>query len=302
MSSSLTLAVIGDIHGLWDATDVAFFNAATSYDCILFVGDLPRRTGGLKTARRIAGLHRRALLIPGNHDGCTLPQLLAEVQHRARLAHLLSYGQERRMKRLSQALGAVTVTGYRLHRLEIGGRSWGIIATRPHAMGGDRLYFQPFLARRYGIQSMADSTALLRRLIDQGPRDLILLAHNGPLGLGSSPESIWGCDFDPSRGDFGEPDLRAAIDYARDNGRRVHLVVGGHMHHAFSRSRRRYWCLRQDGTVYVNAARVPRIRRQCEGRNRHHVRVQIADAGPTVEEVWVDDAGVAHPISVTPIG
>lgn len=47
----LTLAVIGDVHSLWDDTDVAFFRAASNYDCILFVGDLPRRSGGVETAQ-----------------------------------------------------------------------------------------------------------------------------------------------------------------------------------------------------------------------------------------------------------
>jgi hypothetical protein len=34
--------------------------------------------------------------------------------------------------------------------------------------------------------------------------------------LAARPHSmIWGCDFRPTDGDFGDPDLRIAIDHAR---------------------------------------------------------------------------------------
>ena len=48
---------------------------------MLFVGDLAgyRHSGGLDTARRVAPMGSRAVVIPGNHDAVVLPELIAEM-------------------------------------------------------------------------------------------------------------------------------------------------------------------------------------------------------------------------------
>ncbi len=279
------LAIIGDVHGAWDATDSEYFNES-DYQCILFVGDLAPLAGGQNVARRIAEVRRPALLIPGNHDGCTPLQLLAEIRHRPRAAARLSRGQEERLRKLDAALGSVTLTGYSLHRCG----ELDIIAARPHAMGGDRLYFRDYLYRRFGIRTMAESTRRLKQLVDQAGDEILFLGHNGPGGLGKTPDSVWGCDFDPARGDFGEPDLRDAVEYARHGGRRVHAVVAGHMHHRIPGGWRRWWH-RKNGTWFLNAARVPRIESRDGGRQRHHLRLETDTRGACVSEVWVRDDG-----------
>jgi hypothetical protein len=60
---------------------------------------------------------------------------------------------------------------------------------------------------------------------------LLLLAHNGPEGLGSEPYSICGVDWKPEAGDWGDPDLAAVLQQLREQGMRVDLVLHGHMHH-----------------------------------------------------------------------
>lgn len=60
---------------------------------------------------------------------------------------------------------------------------------------------------------------------------LVLLAHNGPAGLGGAPHSICGCDWLATAGDHGDPDLQAVLVWLQAAGRQVALVLHGHMHH-----------------------------------------------------------------------
>ncbi|MBA1147851.1 metallophosphoesterase [Ectothiorhodospiraceae bacterium WFHF3C12] len=277
------IAVIGDLHGFWDERDTDYFNDA-DYEQILFLGDLPRLAGGEEVAREISQLRRPALLIPGNHDGSTVLQLYAEMCHRERAARRLSRGQEERVRALEVALGPVLLAGYSLH--DCG--EFSIIAARPHSMGGDRLYFADYLDRQFGIDSLAASAERLRNLVDRAAEQVLFLAHNGPSGLGDEPDSIWGCDFDPARGDFGDHDLRQAIDYAWRTGRRVRAVLAGHMHHRVSGGYRP-WCRFEGETLHLNAARVPRVKHAEEGKLRHHLRLEIYGNETRATEIWVGD-------------
>lgn len=279
----MRIAVIGDVHEYWDETDNRYFNAA-DVDCVLFVGDLARVAGGTEVARQLSALRRRTVVIPGNHDACVPLQLFAEMAHRP-AARRLSRGHEQRIQSIDDALGDAELGGYRLHHFP----ELDIVTARPHAMGGDRLYFADYLARRFDVHSMAQSAARLRRLVDQAGDTLLFLAHNGPSGLGDAAQAIWGCDFNPELGDFGDPDLRDAVDYALSTGRQVRAVVAGHMHHRTVQGMRTWW-RRVDNVLYVNAACVPRITEETgSGRRRHHVRLDIDGDDISLCEVWVDD-------------
>lgn len=282
----MQIGIIGDIHGAWDDIDTAFFNAA-GYDALLFTGDFARVTNSRPVARQLAGLSVPAWAIPGNHDAITLVQLLAEIRGRSLATRWTALGMRRRVARLAADLGSVTLGGYSRHRLA---PDLGLLIARPHAMGGDRLYFRPYLKRAFDIASLAESRDRLCALIDSAPRDLVILAHNGPAGLGATPESLFGCDFAPDMGDFGDPDLAAAIDHARASGHRVQAVIAGHMHHRSKHTGtgRHTWAREQD-TLYINAARVPRIEQR--GTRRHHIRLTIDAAGYHAETVWVDETG-----------
>lgn len=286
---SFRLAIIGDIHGCWTDADTEYFNRG-HYDAILCVGDLPPLIGSLPTARKLAALRVPAFLIPGNHDATSAPQFLAELKHNSSLAALFSAGHARRETRLRKALSAVKLVGYSLDRLEWQGKPLGLISGRPYSMGGDRLYFRSYLQRRFGVASFEDSITKLRALVDQAPQDIVFLSHNGPAGLGSARDDIWGCDFRATGGDFGDPDLRAAIDYAVTCGKTVHAVVAGHMHHKLKGGGlRRHWEISRNGILYVNAARVPRIRaRNTAHEMRHHVALTLDAKGAAAEAIWIN--------------
>lgn len=278
----MRIAVIGDIHGFWDATDTAYFNAS-DYDALLFVGDLPRLTGGLDVAREMARLSKPAWMIPGNHDACTVLQLLSEIKGWSTLCRLTARGMPRRLRKLEKALGPVRLAGYESFELQ---PDLALIVARPHAMGPDRFYYRHATQRRYGVASYAASAHKLKALVDDAPENIVFLAHNGPAGLGEGGQDIWGCDFSPDFGDFGDPDLRDAIAHAHDTGRRVLAVLGGHMHLRSKQGERRRSALERDGSLYINAAEVARIRQG--GERRHHVSLEISGGRVRARQVWVD--------------
>ncbi|MGM0574111.1 MAG: metallophosphoesterase [Myxococcota bacterium] len=292
------LAIIGDVHRRWDEADARWFDGS-DYDMVLFVGDLGsyghRRT--LEVARSIARLRKPTLVLPGNHDTVNLVQMVAEVLEGETgvsfewLRHVAGVGHGRRWRQLRRALAPVPLVGFGRRRLPDGlAPDLEIIAARPLSMGGDGCAFSPLLRRRYGIGTIQDSADFLCRMVDASPaRRLVFLAHNGPTGLGDRRDDIWGCDFRRSEGDFGDPDLRIAVDHAIASGKRVLAVVAGHMHHRLKRGGgQRRWILRRDGVLYVNAARVPRILEEGGRTVRHHVALEIDGDRAEAEEVLVD--------------
>jgi len=285
-----TVAVIGDVHLFWDEADVAFFNGG-GYDLLLFVGDLAGYTQ--LRGRRVAHLLRRlrvpAMCIPGNHDGLHAFQLGAEIAPRARrLRNAFCHGQAGRCASLERALGDVELLGYSLRRIAPAGVPLNIVVGRPHSIGGRRLACLRYLAARYGIDSMDASAARLKHLVDRcDDAPILFLAHNGPSGLGDRANSIWGCDFRKKEEDWGDRDLEEAVQYAKTSGRTVLATVAGHMHRETKSGKRRPAQLTQDGVLYVNAAEVPRHRKQNGQRKRHHVRLRISRESTTAEDLWI---------------
>jgi uncharacterized protein (TIGR04168 family) len=284
------IAVVGDVHLAFDKRDVALLDAA-GYDLVLFVGDLAGygRAGGLRVARRIARLRTPTLVLPGNHDAVTVQQLAAEVfDVPERLRSFTAIGMQRRADALARALEPVPMCGYSLHAFDALGLS--VLAARPHSLGGARLGFRRYLARRFGAGTMQLSAAKLCELFDGVPsgRPIIVLAHCGPAGLGDTRAAIFGCDFRAEAGDWGDPDLETALSHAKSTGKTVLAVVAGHMHHALRGGGERRWQLQRDGVQYLNAARVPRTRVGPTGHERHHVKL-IVSGGELVsaEQVWL---------------
>lgn len=268
----MRLCCVGDVHTHFDEVDVRQIDAA-GYDAVLFVGDLAGYVDdGRPAARHIARLQTPTLVLPGNHDAAPIPHLAAEIMGWSALRRVYERGQGRRCAALAEALGAVPLVGYSVHEVDDGAFAVTVIAARPHSFGGPQLAFRHHLGETHGVDSLEASAERLKRLVDEAAHeDLVFLAHNGPTGLGDRRHDIWGRDFRADEGDHGDPDLRAAIDHARDRGKRVRAVVAGHMHHALEGGGERIWQLERNGTLFVNAAKVPRVRR---GR-RHHVRLSL---------------------------
>jgi predicted phosphodiesterase len=87
------IALIGDLHGSWDDTDVRAFNAS-DHDMMLFAGDLGSGTArnSVEIARSISGLTKRAIVMPGNNDADFLPEIAAEFGRQRGIAELIQLG------------------------------------------------------------------------------------------------------------------------------------------------------------------------------------------------------------------
>lgn len=286
------IAVIGDVHCQFNAQDVHFFNQS-NYDLLLFVGDLARyrHREGMQMAMHIARLQKPVFLLPGNHDAIHAGHLLAEIKGSAFWSGLFTPGQARRMRQLRQILGDALPAGYSTHPFDLHGIQFDLIAARPFAMGGSRLNYAAYLQQAYGVKNMAQSTAMLKQCVDYAQSDrLVFLAHNGPAGLGSARDDIWGCDFREGAGDFGDEDLQQAIWYAKQQGKQVVAVVAGHMHHALKGGGRRQWRVAADGTEYVNVARVPRIFEENGRILHHHVRLSLTETAVSIQEMYIPNS------------
>ena len=283
------IAVIGDVHLRWNTVDVEFFNSS-DYDLVLFVGDLAgyAHRRAMPSALAVSALRIPALFIPGNHDGVNLSQLIAEVAENTQLSDLIAGGQKKRCDELATALSPVELCGYSLHHFSHRGVEFEVIAARPHSMGGPRLSFHHHLKTHFGIDSIEESAHELCALVDKSRcANLIFLSHNGPSDMGAERHDLWGCDFRPTQGDFGDPDLRIAIDYAQQMGKNVAAVIAGHMHHKMKGGGQRRWHERREGTLYVNAARVPRIFRRDDRTFHHHLALELRGANVEAREVLV---------------
>ncbi len=298
------IAVIGDVHDHWNAKDSAYFNRS-DYDLLLFVGDLTSILSLKRTptiARRLAEVRKRALMIAGNHEVHNLVQLAAEVFDNQRLMWLSGARHAAFYERLAQWIAPVELGGFSSHFFRFGDVAFDVIVARPCSMGSGlgpgvrengqnssgnrgfrkRLNFGRLLRDVYGVDSLATSAQRLKACVDGARSErLIFLAHNGPTGLGDEPDDLWGRDFgEPVGGDWGDEDLRVAIDYALEKGKKVEAVVAGHMHLRTKQGEERPWLKHMDGVSYVNAARVPRVRRA----GRHHVSIGLDGEGVEVKE------------------
>ncbi|MQL97539.1 hypothetical protein Taro_030231 [Colocasia esculenta] len=117
----------------------------------------------------------------------------------------------------------------------------------------------------YGVHDMEGSARKIFGAavgIPEG-HSLILLAHNGPTGLGDKMNDICGRDWVYGGGDHGDPDLAQAIaDLKRNTQISMPLVVFGHMHKqlAHRNGLRKMIVVGDDDTVYLNGAVVPRVK------------------------------------------
>ncbi len=289
----MRLALIGDIHGSWDERDTDWFNGS-DLDGVLFTGDLPRTIGNeaFRVAEHLAALRLPTAVIAGNHDCATAVAFGGELLGRDFPSRISAGAMARRYLRLRSILGDRLV-GYSAARVG----DLAVLGARPFAMDGRRLSFAPALERLFGVHSLEQSAQKLCDLADGTPGELIVLAHNGPAGLGARRGDIFGVDFRADEGDNGDADLRALLHHA---GGRVRLVVAGHMHHRVRGQRaRRPVAVVEGGALMVNAARVPRHR---EGRG-YFVDVDIPPAGmPRVREATypLNGAGAVEWTDVQP--
>jgi uncharacterized protein (TIGR04168 family) len=284
LPQTVRIAVVGDIHNQWDQEDEAAL-LSLEVDLALFVGDFGNEA--LDIVQQVAQLAMPKAIALGNHDAW----YSATPWGRQKCPYDRS--REDRVQQQLEALGETHV-GY--GKQEFSAQHFSIVGGRPFSWGGPQWKYADFYAERFGVSSMQDSSDRIVEAIQQTQHDtLIFLSHNGPFGLGDRPEAPCGRDWLPVGGDFGDPDLQTAIQAAKALGKQVPLVAFGHMHHNL---RHRKDCLRQrihldsDGTLYLNAACVPRVAELDSVRYHNFSVVQLTNGQVAqVHSVWASAQG-----------
>ncbi|ERN42141.1 calcineurin-like phosphoesterase [Rubidibacter lacunae KORDI 51-2] len=277
----LVLAIIGDIHDQWDATDSKLL-LGLGVDFALFVGDFGNES--VEVVREISTIALPKAVVLGNHDAW----YSASVWGRQRCPY--DRAREDRVDQQLDLLGDAHV-GY--GRIDLPDHNISVVGSRPFSWGGPDWKNARFYRDRYGISGFASSCARIVGSAAASPYDTaIFLAHNGPTGLGTSPHSICGRDWKPGGGDYGDADLANAIAKARTLGKTVPLVAFGHMHHRLRHTRahlRTAVVKDRAGTVYLNAARSPRHHVTPDGRTqRHFTRVELTPTGVReISAIWL---------------
>ncbi len=282
--ASLTLAIVGDVHEAWEPEDGGALQQL-GVDLVLLVGDFGNES--VATVSAIAQLALPKAIVLGNHDAW----YTATDWGRKKCPY--DRTQEDRVQQQLDLLGDTHV-GYGF--LDFPTLGLSVVGGRPFSWGGPQWQHARFYRDRYGITDFATSTARICQAVQQTATDMIIfLSHCGPQGLGAQPHDPCGRDWKPLGGDFGDPDLAAAIALTQQRGKHVPLVAFGHMHHHLRHTQqqiRRMLHVDPAGTVYLNAAWVPRVVKTAHECRRNFSLVRLQ--GRVVTEaavVWVMTTG-----------
>jgi uncharacterized protein (TIGR04168 family) len=276
---SLRIAVVGDVHDQWQEVDHEMLHHL-AVDLVLFVGDFGNES--VPVVQAIASLDIPKAIIFGNHDAWYSASEWGKKKcpYDRRL--------EDRVQKQLDLVGAAHV-GY--GRLDLPQFDLAVVGSRPFSWGGKDWKNAEFYQTRFGVKDFVSSTARIMTEVEASPHSTILfLGHNGPLGLGDRPEAPCGKDWQPLGGDYGDPDFAEAIAQTRSLPKQVPLVVFGHMHHKLRHSPElRQSLQRSAGTIYLNAATVPRILVFGDREVHNFAIVELADGIVCqVSLVWLD--------------
>ncbi|MGF1498115.1 MAG: TIGR04168 family protein [Elainellaceae cyanobacterium] len=266
VSPSLKIAVIGDVHDLWESEDRDALHHL-GVDLALFVGDFGNEA--VEVVEAIAQLDLPKAAIMGNHDAW----YNATTWGRRKCPY--DPQKENWVQRQLDALGEAHV-GY--GKLDLPKLGLSVVGGRPFSWGGPEWKHEKFYQDWYGVNNAQESIERIVGAVKSTAFFTVLfIGHTGPQGLGDRPEDLCGRDWRPIGGDYGDPDLAAAIAQARTLGKSVPLVTFGHMHHSLRhrKDREREKIAVQDGIVYLNAASVPRIVEKGGDRRRNFSIVQL---------------------------
>jgi len=282
-SSTIKIAVIGDVHNCWDADD-AIALKHLGVDLVLLVGDFGNES--VEVVRSIAGMAIPKAAVLGNHDAwysATEWGIKKCPYDRTK---------EDRVQQQLDLLGEAHV-GY--GKLDFPALNLTVVGSRPFSWGGSEWKnTNAFYASRYGITSFAESTDRIVQVASSSALDtVIFLGHCGPKGLGDRAEDICGKDWSPPGGDHGDPDFAEAIEATRSLGKAVPLVAFGHMHHQLrhTKQQQRVPIVATNGTIYLNAASVPRIVKTDTNCLRNFSLVTLqANSVAQASLVWLDQS------------
>ena len=216
--SIVKIAVIGDIHDLWDLED----NAALKHlnvDLALFVGDYGNEA--VEVVRRIAAVDLPKAAVMGNHDA----------YYSASNKGIKNCPYDRTREdwvQLQMDLLGEAHIGF--SKREFPQFVLTIVGGRPFSWGGSKWRHGKFYRDRFDVRNFDDSVERILDAADEAEHPtVIFLGHVGPYGLGDQPNDICGKDWGKNGGggDYGDPDFARALALTQEVGKRVPLVTFG---------------------------------------------------------------------------
>ncbi|CAN7038507.1 hypothetical protein BRARA_B01160 [Brassica rapa] len=247
-SSLVRIAVVGDVHGFWNLGEDQKALQLLQPQLVLFTGDFGEEDVPL--VQSVAALPFPKAVILGNHDAW----------------HTKKFSTKQNGVQMQLDVLGDEHVGYQ--RMDFPSLKLSVVGGRPFSHGGNKLHRDKLLEKRYGVRDMNASAGSICRAALGTPEDhvVVILAHNGPTGLGSQAEDICGRDwFDEGvdHGDHGDPDLEQALRQLKETTElSVPLVVFGHMHKELEGGKGNRKMVVEDSdnkVLYVNGAIVPRV-------------------------------------------
>jgi uncharacterized protein (TIGR04168 family) len=279
-SNFVKIAVIGDVHDQWEVEDgIALKHLGV--DLALFVGDFGNES--VEVVKAIASLDIPKAAVMGNHDAW----YSATEWGRKKCPY--DRTKEDWVQEQLDLLG-VSHVGY--GKLDFPAWNLTVVGGRPFTWGGPEWRFAQMCQERYGVSSLEESADKIVKVVKSVTYDnIIFLGHNGPSGLGDRAEDPCGKDWHPIGGDFGDPDFAEAISQSLNLKKNVSLVTFGHMHRTLRHTKklqRKAVFRSPEGTIYLNAATVPRIIQENGIKLRNFSLVDLEDGVVTKAAlVWV---------------
>ncbi len=277
---TLKIAVVGDIHDQWEEDDgIALKHLGV--DLVLFVGDFGNES--VELVRKIASLDIPKAAVMGNHDAW----YTATEWGRRKCPY--DRTKEDWVQKQLDLLGEAHV-GY--GKLDLPSFNLTVVGGRPFSWGGPEWKFADICRERYGVNDLEESAARISAEAKKATYEtVIFLGHNGPSGLGDRAEDPCGKDWYPIGGDYGDPDLASAISQSLTAGKIIPLVTFGHMHHTLRHTKkmlRKRVFKSPEGTIYLNAASVPRIKENGRDKQRTFAIVSLEEGTVSqIAQVWV---------------
>ena len=280
-SKLIKIAIVGDVHDRWEIADEIALQLL-GVDLVLFVGDFGNES--VQVVREIAAVKLPKAAVFGNHDAWYSAS---------------DWGKQKcpydRQKEdwVQDQIDLLKETHVGYSKLDFPELKLTVVGSRPFSWGGDVWKNAEFYKERFGVTSFAESTAKIVAAAETAAYDtVIFLGHNGPVGLGSNADDPCGKDWQPLGGDYGDPDLTEAIALTRKLGKTIPLVTFGHMHHDLRYTKqhlRKTFAISSEGTMYLNAARVPRIVQTPQGDKLRNFSLVYLQGGVVTQAslVWM---------------
>jgi uncharacterized protein (TIGR04168 family) len=280
--SIVKIAVIGDVHDLWELAD----NDALKHlniDLALFVGDYGNESVDIVRLIAAADLPKAAVM--GNHDAF----------YSASNKGIQNCPYDRRLEdRVQQQMDLLGEAHVSYGKRDFPQFGLTVVGGRPFSWGGSKWRYRKFYSKRFDVRNFDESTDLILAAAEAASHNtLIFMGHVGPYGLGARPEDPCGKDWGDAGGDYGDPDFAQAIEITQQSDKQIPLVVFGHMHHKLknnSQQLRKRVVTDGKGTLYFNAANVPRIQQTPQGNTRSFSVVTLNQGQvDSIVQLWLDE-------------